>query len=93
MATTLYRFSPTVDTNYSFQPTLDGAQYTVVVTWQLFGRRWIVNVYDLNGNLIVAKPLRSSPDGYNINLLTGYFSTTTLVYRASTNNFEVTGKK
>lgn len=90
MATTLTQFTPAVNQNFSFQPTLDGQQYAVVVTWQLFGQRWVVNVYTLQGSLVVAKPLRSSPDDYDINLVEGYFTTSTLVYRASSNNFEVT---
>ena len=88
--TTLYQFTPTVDVNFSFQPTLDGQEYNVVVTWAYFGRRWIINVYDLANNLIVAKPMTGSPDNYNINLIAGYFSTTTLVFRASSSSFEVT---
>lgn len=88
--TTLYQFAPSVTANYSFSPTLDGAQYSVIISWQLFGRRWIVNVYDLSGNLVLAKPLRSSPDDYDINIIGGYFTSTTMVYRESTGNFEVT---
>lgn len=89
MATTLYQFNPSVNANYSFMPTLDGSQYNVIVTWGLFRRGWIVNVYDLSGTLVVAKPLRGSPDGVDINLVEGYF-TSTLVYRTSQNNFVVT---
>lgn len=85
----LYQFTPATNQNYSFQPTFDGQQYTVLVTWSLFGQRWVINVYDLQGNLVVERPLRSSPNNYDINLIAGYFTTSTLVYRAGTNNFEV----
>lgn len=61
----------------------------MVVTWSLFGQRWVVNIYTLTGTLVVAKPLRSSPDGYDINLVAGYFKTSTLIYRASSNSFEI----
>ena len=87
--TTFTQFTPAVDSNFSFSPTLDGLQYTVVVTWGLFGQRWIMNLYTLQNVLIVTIPLTGSPDGYDINLVEGYGYTSTLVYRAPTNNFEV----
>jgi len=86
---TLTQFTPTVNQNFSFQPTLDGQQYTVLVNWSLFGRRWIVNIYNLQNALIVSKPLTGSPLDYDINLIEGYFTTSTMVYRVSTNNFEI----
>jgi hypothetical protein len=87
--TTLYQFTPTVDQNFSFLPTFDGQEYNVIVTWNVFGQRWVVNVYNLQGQLYFQKPMTASPDDYNINLAEGYFTTSTLVYRKSTNNFEV----
>lgn len=87
--TTLYQFVPGVNENFSFQPTFDGLQYTVVVSWSLFGQRWIVNVYSLDGTLVVERPLRPSPNNYDIDLIKGYFTTSRMVYRAGTNNFEV----
>lgn len=90
MATTLVPFTPTLNTNFSYLPTLDGVQYNMIVTWSLFGQRWILNIYTLSGNLVLSKPLRSSPDYYDINLIQGYFTTSTLVFRESSNNFEIT---
>lgn len=92
--TTLTQFSPTVKQNFSFLPTFDGTEYSVVVTWGLFGSgvgwpRWIVNVYTLQGALVLQKPLRGSPQNYNVNLIQGYFTTSSLVYRTASNNFEV----
>ena len=87
--TTLTQFIPTVNQNFSWQPTLDGAQYTAVVSWSLFGQRWILSVYTLQGALVVQKPLRGSPVNYDINLIQGYFDVSTLIYRVGTNNFEV----
>ena len=87
--TTYTQFSPAINQNFSFQPTLDGQLYNVVVTWSLFGQRWVVNAYGLSGALVFQKPLIASPDGHDINIAAGYFTTSTLVYRDSTNNFEV----
>lgn len=86
---TLYQFVPGVNENFSFQPTFDNLQYTVVVSWSLFGQRWVVNVYDIQGQLVVERPLRSSPNDYDIDLISGYFNNSRMVYRAGTNNFEV----
>ena len=85
----LTQFTPTVTQNFSFQPTLDGQQYAVVITWSLFGRRWVLSVYNLQNALILSKPLTGSPPDYDINLIEGYFTTSTLIYRVATNNFEV----
>lgn len=86
--TTLTLFAPGANQNFTFQPTLDGQQYSAIVTWSLFGQRWILNVYTLQGTLVFQKPLTGSPNGYDINLAGGYFMTSTLVFRAPTNNFE-----
>lgn len=88
MATTTYQFAPSATAPFQFQPTFDSNVYTVIVTWSLFGVRYYINVYQLDGTLIVSRPLIGSPDDYNINLLGGYF-TTQMVYRSSSNNFEV----
>lgn len=87
--TTLTQFSPALNTNFSWQPTLDGQQFSALVTWSLFGQRWILNVYTLQGVLVLQKPLRGSPLDYSINLVEGYFTTSTLIYRVASNNFEV----
>lgn len=87
--TTLTQFAPSVSQNFEFQPTLDGQVYSIIVTWSLFGQRWLVNCYDLSGNLVFARPLRSSPNNANINIAGGYFKISTLIYREQTRNFEV----
>lgn len=87
--TTYTQFTPTINQNFSFQPTLDSQQYNVIIKWNLFGKRWVLYVYTLQNQIVLQKPLRSSPPEYDINLIEGYFTTSTLVYRQSTNNFEV----
>lgn len=161
--TTYTNFAPTPQAPFQFQAVLDGAPYTIIVTWLAFGQRWYVNCYDQNNNLIFCLPLIGSADGlplsalswasglvtattgaphgfrigsavqltltgtspdgfngsflcsvlnttqfsylvandpgpiatlgaasYNVNLAAGYFQTSTLVFRTSTQNFEVT---
>lgn len=83
-----FDFTPSQQVPFQFQPTLDGQTYTLIVTWNLFGRRYYVNVYTLDGVLIEAIPLIGSPPGYDISLSAGYFAST-LVYRAANQQFEV----
>jgi hypothetical protein len=61
--TTITVFSPSATANppFQFQPTLDGAQYVVTTTFNIFGNRWYINVSDLSGNLILARPMVGSP--------------------------------
>jgi hypothetical protein len=60
--TTFTDFAPTATSPFQFAPTLDGNQYTVVVTWGLAGQRWYINLYDKTGALVVYLPLIASPD-------------------------------
>ncbi|MES2048849.1 MAG: hypothetical protein V4447_10640 [Pseudomonadota bacterium] len=81
-------FAPTGAANFQFQVTLDGAEYVVVVNWNLFGQRYYINIYDTAQTLIVCLPLIGSPLSFNISMTAGYF-TTSLIYRTSSGNFEV----
>jgi hypothetical protein len=46
---------------FSFQPTLDGAIYTVSAAWNLGAQRWYITVIDQFSNPVVTRPLRGSP--------------------------------
>ncbi len=83
-----FPFTPSGAAPFEFQPTLDGLQYTVVVTWNVFGRRYYVNVYQLDGTLVLATACVGSPNDRDINLIGGYF-TSTMVFRAQSQQFEV----
>ena len=68
--TTYVPFAPSAVQAFSFQATLDGQQYNVVITWNLFGQRWYVNVYALDGTLIVARAMTGSATGVQLAGLT-----------------------
>jgi len=61
--TTYTDFTPTTSSLFQFQATLDGATYNIIISWSLFGRRYIVNCLSLNGSLIFTAPLIGSPIG------------------------------
>jgi hypothetical protein len=86
---TIFPFTPSQSSPFQFQPTLDGTVYTVIVTWNLFGRRYYVNIYDLSGVLILCTAMVGSPQGYDVNLVGGYFTSSKMVFRQSSQQFEV----
>lgn len=82
-------FNPTPTQAFNFQATLDNAVYNLSCPWSVAGRRFYLQCLDQSATLIFYQPLIGSPDTGNINLLAGYFIASTLVYRVSTNNFEI----
>lgn len=59
---TTFPFSPTPQQNQVFNPVLGGNTYTAVVTWNLFGQRWYLNLTDSNGDLVISTAVVSSQD-------------------------------
>ena len=88
--TTIINFEPAADFNFQFNPVLDGLTYIAICPYNNYAPRYYINIFDNNGTLIVSRPIIGSPDHYDINLVAGYFTTSTLVYRASSRNFEIT---
>lgn len=88
MTITFQDFAPDSDVPFTFRAVLDGTPYNIVVTWNIYGKRWYINIYTTQGALIRSTPMISSPDGYDISMVDGLFSST-LVYRASLQRFEV----
>lgn len=87
--TNIINFNPSPNANFQFNATLDEANYIVICTWNVYGARYYLSVYNNNGTIIVINPIIASPDDFDINLVFGYFQTSTLVYRQSSNNFEI----
>lgn len=51
--------------------------------------RWYVTLTDQNGNIAWSGGMVGSPLGFDIPLAPGVFSTSTLLYREDTGNFEI----
>jgi hypothetical protein len=64
--TTTVPFNPQTNTNFQFQATLDGQVYQCIITSNLFGSRYYLNIYDLSGNWIVTTALVGTPLGYDL---------------------------
>lgn len=90
--TVYIQFTPNSDSSppFSFSPTLNNSTYTINVFWNVYGQRWYISCFDENGNRIATEPLISSPATEDIPLMPGLFDDNTVVYRESSNNFEVT---
>ena len=86
--TTTIPFNPSPTENFQFTATLDGNDYNVIVNWNLFGARYYLAIYTFQGALVVLLPLIGSPLNYDISLTKGYF-TSTMVYRVSNSQFEI----
>jgi hypothetical protein len=93
--TTYTQFSPSSTAPFQFQPTLGGNVYTLVVTWNIFGQRWYLNLYTSQQVPLYCAPLTGSPPDYNISILppmdptTGLPWTSTMCFREATQTFEV----
>lgn len=64
--TTLFPFQPTLQAPFQFQPVLDGQNYNATVTWNLFGKRFYLNLFALDGTLVTSVPMVGSPTGFAI---------------------------
>lgn len=88
--TTYVFFQPTSAVPpFEFQATFDNQSYNVGTTWNIARQWWYINITDQTSTLVVCEPLVGSPDKYDINLIGAYFTTTTMVFRVSTNQFEI----
>lgn len=69
---------------FQFIATLDGQQYTCTVTWNVFGQRYYLNIFTLDGTRILTIALVAL-----INLVKGYFVTSTLVWSSVNQTFTI----
>jgi len=63
---TLFPFTPAIGQNMTFNPVLNGTTYSAIITWNVFGQRWYLNLSDSSGNLIISTAVVSSDDPYAI---------------------------
>lgn len=84
------RFTPSPLGPFQFLATLDGADYTVIVTWNVSGRRWYISIIASDGTLVLYIPLIASDVAHSddISLTAGYF-TTRLIFRDQLQQFEI----
>lgn len=84
-------FQPQQNSAPPFQQTItmDGGTYNLVCTWNIDRGGYYVSLVDQYGNVDWCGALVGSPAASNIYLAYGIFTTSTLLYRSATGNFEV----
>jgi hypothetical protein len=78
--TQIFKFVPPPDRAFQFSPVMDGQSCTGVVTWNLFGNRWYLNLLAADGSLIFNLPLIGSPPSVylqSVNWSHGYVNAVT----------------
>ncbi|KDR41539.1 hypothetical protein BG61_16715 [Caballeronia glathei] len=74
---------------FSTQLTLDGGSFVGNVTWNIAGQRWYLSILDSSGTMFWSGAMVGSPLGFDIFLAPGVFSSSTILFRADTGNFEI----
>lgn len=64
-----YNFVPSDNAAFQFEPTLDGDVHTAIVTWNYFGQRFYINIFDVNNVRVLSEAVVGSPIGLNIQAL------------------------
>lgn len=67
---TPFLFTPSPQGPFQFSPTLDGVTYNGIVTWNLFGRRYYLNLFALDGTAVFTLPLIGTAAAINLASLT-----------------------
>lgn len=75
--TTYIPFTPSQSNLFTAQVVLDGRPFTMTTPWNVFGRRYYVNLYGLNSTLIFSVPLVGSPTGIYLASLSWSFGVVT----------------
>jgi hypothetical protein len=65
--TTVIPFIPSNIRAPKFNVTLDNANYTITVTWNVSAQRYYINVYGADGTWIITTPLVSCPPARAVN--------------------------
>jgi hypothetical protein len=60
MSSVFVDFTPSTVGPFTFQPVIGGVTYNATITWNLFGQRFYLNLYDQGGNLILCTALVAS---------------------------------
>lgn len=68
--TTIIPFTPSIDAPFQFQLTLDGQPYTAIITWNVFGQRYYVNIYAADGTRVLTQARIDSMNHVQIGALT-----------------------
>ena len=90
MSTVHYPFTGREQRSVTFSPILDGNVYTCQMKWNIAAQRWYLLITDSSDNTVMNTAVVSSTSTGGINLLSGVFSSTTMIWREKNGQIEVT---
>jgi hypothetical protein len=70
--------------------TMDSQAYKLTVAWNFAAQRWYASLVDSQGNVAWYGALIGSPLAYDILLAPGVFTTSTILFREDSGQFEIT---
>jgi hypothetical protein len=82
--------SPTLTPPFQVTVTLDNVAYNLTAMWNFAAQRWYVSLTNASGSSVWYGAMVGSPLGYDILLAPGIFTTSTILYREDSGNFEIT---
>lgn len=90
--TTYISFAPSPAQSPPFQVTvtLDSVAYNLAAMWNFAAQRWYMSLVDASGAVAWYGALVGSPLNYDIPLAPGIFTTSTILFREDSGNFEIT---
>jgi hypothetical protein len=85
-------FQPTASVPFQFGATFDGQDYTCTVLWNFYRVGWYLQIVDTSNTVVVYRALVSAPPSPPpaLNLLFGYFLTSTMYFDDASQSFVVT---
>lgn len=90
MTTIPFSPSPTQAPPFQVNVTLDNVAYSLTAMWNFASQRWYASLVDASGNVAWYGAMIGSPLGYDIPLAPGVFTTSQILYREDSGNFEIT---
>lgn len=90
MSTVNYPFTGLERKSMTFSPTLDGTVYSCQMKWNIAAQRWYLLITNSAGNPVMNTAVVGSTSSAGINLISGVFTTTTMIWREKNGQIEVT---
>ncbi|MFM0503969.1 phage baseplate plug family protein [Paraburkholderia caffeinilytica] len=82
--------SPTQTPPFQVTVTLDTVPYNLTAMWNFAAQRWYASLVSASGTVAWYGALVGSPLDYDIPLAPGIFTTSKIIYREDSGNFEIT---
>lgn len=90
MSTVSYPFTGREQKSMTFSPVLDGTVYICQLKWNIAAQRWYLLITNSAGNPVLNTAVVGSTSAGGINLISGVFSSTTMIWREKNGQIEVT---